>query len=218
MALISVRNLSVGYDNNIVASDISFDINRKDYVCVAGHNGSGKSTMIKTIVGIQSPMSGKIERDKSLHHVGYLGQQTLVQKDFPASVGEVVLSGCQAFRGLRPFYSKEEKLIASKNLELLHIDDLRNKCYRELSGGQQQRVLLARALCAAKDLLVMDEPVASLDPDVRTEFYKIVKKLNGEGLTVIMVSHDLEDALRDASHIAFFGNGFNFCRREDFKK
>ena len=186
MALITCQDLTLGYENTPVAEHLSFTVEQGDYLCIVGENGSGKSTLMKT----------------------YLPQQTPIQRDFPASVQEVVLSGCLARCGLRPFYSREEKALAARNMERLGIAPLARRCYRELSGGQQQRVLLARALCATRKLLLLDEPVAGLDPKATAELYDLVAGLNrADGITVIMISHDIAAAVRYASHILHIGEG-----------
>lgn len=208
MALLSCRSLCSGYEGKEVLHDLSFDINAGEYLCIVGKNGSGKSTLMKTILGLLPPVSGKVLTGDGLNRneIGYLPQQTVVQKDFPATVWEIVLSGCQGRCGLRPFYTKEEKKLAADNIEKLGITSLTKCCYRELSGGQQQRVLLARALCATKKILLLDEPVSGLDPKVTAEMYQLIEKLNQEGITVIMISHDLNAALTYASHILHIGD------------
>lgn len=213
MAYITGRNLALGYEGKAVVSDLNFTINKGDYLCVLGENGAGKSTLIKTILNLLDKVSGEITYSDGLkaYEIGYLPQQTVVQKDFPATVQEVVLSGTLAGCGFRPFYSKEQKARAKKQMEELDIWNLRKKCYRNLSGGQQQRVLLARALCATRKVILLDEPVTGLDPKVTAEFYELLKQLNNNGVTVIMVSHDLH-AVSYATHVlhidgdnSFFG-------------
>jgi zinc transport system ATP-binding protein len=159
MAQLTCKNLTLGYDNRAIQEDLNFSIDAGDYLCIVGENGSGKSTLMKTLLHLQPPISGTIGLGDGLkkNEIGYLPQQTLVQRDFPASVREIVLSGCQSRCGLRPFYNKEEKRVAQKAMEKMMIQDLADHCYRELSGGQQQRVLLARALCAAQKILLLDE-------------------------------------------------------------
>lgn len=204
MALITCKDVSLGYEGRIVTEHLNFEINKGDYLCIVGENGAGKSTLIKALLNLKSPVSGKIITDDGLKQteIGYLPQQTVVQKDFPASVWEIVLSGCLNRCGLRPFYNREEKQIAKDNMEKLRISNLSKRCYRELSGGQQQRVLLARALCATKKMLLLDEPVAGLDPKVTMEMYELIDRLNKEdGITVIMVSHDIEASVKYATHI-----------------
>ena len=182
--------------------DVSFDVAQGDCLSVVGENGSGKSTLMKGILGLLKPVSGRVEFHGLRHNeVGYLPQQTVVQKDFPASVREVVLSGCLNRRGFFPFYSRHDRVCADKNLERLGIADLARISYRDLSGGQQQRVLLARALCAAKRLMALDEPVAGLDPVAASGFYALLEKLNRDGMTLIMISHDLKSALRYGNKI-----------------
>lgn len=202
--LISVTGVSLAYDGDPVVSGLSFDVREGDCLCILGENGSGKSTLIKGLLGLIRPTEGKIEYKGGLlkNEIGYLPQQTASQKDFPASVAEVVISGALNRRGMLPFYSKKEKSLAEGNMELLGITDIAGCCYRTLSGGQQQRVLLARALCATSRLLLLDEPVSGLDPLVTGELYKIIYHLNREhGITVIMVSHDTVGALGCATHI-----------------
>ena len=207
MPQLSCRNLTIGYEGKAVLSDLSFTANAGDYICVAGENGSGKSTLLKTIVKLKAPIAGTITTGDGLARkdIGYLPQQTAVQKDFPASVLEVVRSGCLNRSGLRPFYSKAEKQRADETMEKLGIASLARRCYRELSGGQQKRVFLARALCAAKKILLLDEPAAGLDPKAAAEMYALMKKQNDSGVTIIMISHDMDIAARYASHILHIG-------------
>ncbi len=207
MALISCKDVSLGYEGKAIVSELNFEVNKGDYLCIIGENGSGKSTLMKTLLGQKSVISGKIEFGDGLHknEIGYLPQQTPVQKDFPASVREIVLSGCLNSSGARPFYTKAQKKLAEENMKKLEILDLSSRCYRELSGGQQQRVLLARALCATKKLLILDEPVAGLDPIVTQHLYEIIKEINKSGITVIMVSHDIKAAVEYASHVLHIG-------------
>jgi zinc transport system ATP-binding protein len=209
MPQLSCNNLTLGYEGKTVLSGLSFDVNAGDYLCVVGENGTGKSTLMKTLLGLQSPISGQITRGESLlrEGIGYLPQQTAVQKDFPASVREVVRSGCLGRSGLRPFYTRAEKRSAEENMAKLGITDLANRCYRELSGGQQQRALLARALSAAGSILLLDEPVAGLDPLAASDLYAIIKALNAGGVSIIMISHDVAAAVKYASHILHIGHG-----------
>lgn len=207
MPQIICENASLGYDGKPIVTDLSFTVNAGDYLCIVGENGSGKSTLMKTILNLTAPLAGAI-RMEGLRptEIGYLPQQTQVQRDFPASVQEIVRSGFQGQCGLQPFYTREEKAVAARNLERLGLGGFERRCYRELSGGQQQRVLLARALCAAGRLLLMDEPFTGLDPTVTNELYDVVDKLNHEqGVTVIMVTHDVPEALRHASRILHLG-------------
>ena len=208
MALLTCQDLCLGYDGREILHDLNFEINAGDYLCIVGENGSGKSTLMKTVLGLMEPISGKVLTGDGLNRneIGYLPQQTVVQKDFPATVWEIVLSGCQGRCRLRPFYTKEEKQLASDNIEKMGITRLMKRCYRELSGGQQQRVLLARALCATKKMLLLDEPVSGLDPKVTAEMYTLIEKLNKDGITVIMISHDLSAAYNYASHILHIGD------------
>ncbi len=204
MALLTCSNLTLGYDGKKVVHGLDFYVNSGDYLCIVGENGSGKTTLMKTILGLKKQISGSVEMGDGLktNEIGYLPQQTVVQRDFPASVMEIVLSGCLNRCGLRPFYTKAEKNLALENMKKLNISELANRCYRELSGGQQQRVLLARALCATRKLLLLDEPTAGLDPVATTDLYDVIARLNREdGITVIMVTHDIEAAVKYASHV-----------------
>ncbi len=219
MAQITCKNLTLGYENRAIQENLNFSINAGDYLCIVGENGSGKSTLMKTLLHLQPPISGTIELGDGLHknEIGYLPQQTLVQRDFPASVKEIVLSGCQGRCGWRPFYNKEDKEIARKAMEKMMIQDLQDRCYRELSGGQQQRVLLARALCAAKKILLLDEPVSGLDPKVTAEMYQLIEDLNKKDeITIIMISHDIEAAVRYATHILHIGEHCFFGTKKQY--
>ena len=220
MALITVRDLALGYDSHSILDGLNFTVEEGDYLCVVGENGSGKTTLMKTLLRLQEPVGGQILFGDGLkrNEIGYLPQQTEIQKDFPASVREVVLSGCQAKCGARPFYSRGEKLLAEENMKRMGIAEMGGRCYRELSGGQQQRVLLARALCAAGRLLLLDEPVSGLDPKVTEEMYGLISSLNRDGITVIMISHDISAALRFASRILHIGNTVFFGTKEEYMK
>ncbi|MDD3570592.1 MAG: metal ABC transporter ATP-binding protein [Lachnospiraceae bacterium] len=203
MALFTCQNVTVGYEGKAVAKNLNFAINSGDYLCIVGENGTGKSTLLKTLCKLKSPMDGNILTGENLKgaDVGYLPQQTELQKDFPATVKEIVQSGCLNKMGMRPIYNSTEKKMAKDAMEKLGIDVLAKKCYRELSGGQQQRVLLARAICAAQKVLFLDEPVTGLDPKVTEELYNLIENLNKNGLTVVMVSHDIDAAVKYASHV-----------------
>ena len=220
MSLLEINNLALGYDGEVIIDNLSFKVNRGDYLCIVGENGSGKSTLMKTLLNLNSPMNGSIIYGDGLHknENGYLPQQTVVQRDFPASVKEIVLSGCQARCGLRPFYSKADKQLAMDNMKRLGISDLSSKSYRDLSGGQQQRVLLARALCATKTVLLLDEPVSGLDPIVTADMYSLIKGMNNDGKTIIMVSHDISAAVQYATHILHIGEKVFFGTKEQYLK
>lgn len=220
MAYITCRNLSLGYDGKSIVTGLNFEINKGDYLCIVGENGAGKSTLIKTLLQLTPAMDGEIIMSDGLkaYEIGYLPQQTVVQKDFPATVWEVVLSGTLSQLGRRPFYGKEQKQLARHQLEELGMWEQRNMCYRNLSGGQQQRVLLARALCAAERVILLDEPVTGLDPIVTSELYQMIKTLNNKGITVIMVSHDLQ-ALQYATHVLHIaGSGSFYGTKEKYMK
>ena len=203
MAQLSCEHLTLGYNSSVIIDDLSFEVNKGEYLCIIGENGSGKTTLMKTILRLQKPVSGSITTGDGLlpDEIGYLPQQTQVQRDFPASVWEIVLSGCQSRCGKRPFYNKAEKKLAVEAMNRMEIADLAKRCYRELSGGQQQRVLLARALCATQKMLLLDEPVSGLDPSVTQEMYELIKQLNDDGVTIIMITHDVEAATKYATKI-----------------
>ena len=217
------KDVTLGYENKVVAKNLNFKIDQGDYLCVVGENGTGKSTLIKTLLGLIKPLNGEVianVQGKNHKGVGYLPQQTQAQKDFPASVWEVVLSGVLNNDHRCPFYNKKDKAEAEKNMEKLNILDLKKRCYRELSGGQQQRVLLARALCATDSVLILDEPVTGLDPAASMEFYETIKDLNKkENVTIIMVSHDIKNALNYATHILHLEQENDFFGTvEEYKK
>ncbi len=215
------RNAALGYEDGIVTEGLDFTVSTGDYLCILGENGSGKSTLIKALLGLKHQVSGEIKwcSGFSAGEIGYLPQQTPVQRDFPASVKEIVQSGCLSKTGLRPFYNKEEKKLCASTMKLLGIDDLADKCYRELSGGQQQRVLLARALCATRKMLLLDEPVTGLDPKAQNEMYELIAKLNKQGITIIMVSHDIHAAVQYASHILHISKKqLFFGKKSDYLK
>ena len=219
MALLTCRDLALGYDGQTLVRDLSFEVNAGDYLCIVGENGAGKSTLMRTLLGLQPPLAGTITLGEGLRRrdLGWLPQQTPVQRDFPASVKEIVLSGCLGRDGFRPFYNKDDKALAQNAMERMNIVDLSRRCYRELSGGQQQRVLLARALCATEKILLLDEPVAGLDPKVTLEMYELIESLNkNDGVTIIMISHDIDKALQYASHILHIGNELFFGTREEY--
>ena len=219
MAQLTCQKLCVGYDGKPVLQGLDFEVFAGDYLCIVGENGSGKSTLMKTILGLQAPISGRILTGDGLrkNEIGYLPQQTPVQKDFPATVWEVALSGTLPKCGARPFYGRKEKQLAQSQLERLGMWDIRRKCYRHLSGGQQQRVLLARALCATENLLLLDEPVTGLDPVATAQFYQMIQQLNENGVAVIMISHDLR-AIDCARHVLHMNHGGSFWgSREEYK-
>ncbi len=218
MAQISCKKLSVGYGSNVLVKNLSFSVNKGDYLYILGDNGSGKTTLMQTLLHLIKPISGTITTGDGLlsDEIGYLPQQTEAQKDFPASVREIVLSGNQSRCGKRPFYNKEEKQLAKDNMKKMGIYELRRRCYRELSGGQQQRVLLARALCATQKMLLLDEPVTGLDPKVSVEMYELIEELHKEGITIIMISHDMEAAVKYATHILHIGKDTFFGTKEEY--
>ncbi|MBR3288198.1 MAG: metal ABC transporter ATP-binding protein [Lachnospiraceae bacterium] len=217
MAQIICKNLIVGYEGQVVRDNINFVVNKGDYLCIVGENGSGKTTLMKTLLSLQKPMGGEIIFGDGLNanEIGYLPQQSTIKRDFPATNFEIVLSGNLGHSGF--FYSKDDKELALKAMKRLHVDQFKDRCFRELSGGQQQRVLLARALCATQKVLLLDEPVSGLDPKVTAEMYELVKELNqNDNITIIMISHDLNDALKYATHILHVGSVVFFGTKNDY--
>lgn len=212
MSYLKVTDLSVGYEGHVVTGHIDFEVNKGDYLCIIGENGAGKSTLMKTLLHLNKPVLGQIQYGDGMQaqEIGYLPQQTIVQRDFPASVWEIVMSGLLSRCGHKLFWGKAEKEIAQRYLQEMQIWDLRKKCYRNLSGGQQQRVLLARALCATDKLLLLDEPVSGLDPKVSQNFYQTLDRLHEEGITIMMITHDIQIAVTKASHILHIGKNEHF--------
>lgn len=203
MKLIEANDLTVGYDNKKILQNINFSIEEGQYICVIGENGAGKSTLVKTILGLLKPISGQLSFENGLeqNQIGYISQGIIVKADFPATVLEIVRSGCLPKEGNRIFYSKKAKETSETAMEKMGITDLKNRSFRELSGGQRQRVLMARALCAAKKIIFLDEPVAGLDSETQMQLYKILRKLNVEGMTIVMISHDIDAVMANASHV-----------------
>ncbi|MBQ7399078.1 MAG: metal ABC transporter ATP-binding protein [Clostridia bacterium] len=220
MALIEAKNVCLGYDGKDVVTGLDFEVQKGDYLCVVGENGSGKSTLIKALLGLKKCSSGHLHFLDGLKQdqIGYLPQQTVSQKDFPASVFEVVLTGTLGKKKLFGFYTKDDKRAALDNMAILGITELKNECYRTLSGGQQQRVLLARALCATRELLLLDEPSTGLDPVATEEMYELLYHLNrNHGITIIMVSHDIRASLRYSTHMLHLrGSQLFFGKTKDY--
>ncbi len=217
-AVLSCENLCLGYEGRELVHNLSFAVHQGELLAILGENGCGKSTLMRTLLGLQAPLSGRITAGQALGRgrIGYLPQQTLVQKDFPATAIEIVMTGFQGRCGLRPFYTREEKRTAMRNLEKMGAAGLAGRCYRELSGGQQQRVLLARALCATETLLMLDEPVSGLDPDVTAQMYQVIRDLRDSGITILMISHDHDATLRIATHILHLGDRVFFGTRAEY--
>ncbi len=220
MTYITVKDLTLGYDNEAIVEHLSFGVEEKDYLCIVGENGSGKTTLMKTLLHLLPPLSGEILYSEGFQgmEIGYLPQQTEAQKDFPASVEEIVLSGNLARSKWHPFYSKEEKQRARDNMERVGVLALKDRCYKDLSGGQKQRVLLARALCATDQMLLLDEPMAALDPEATKNLYALLKKLNDEGIAIIMITHDISEALPYAKHVLHIGNEIIYSTKENYLK
>lgn len=222
MTILSCNNMTIGYEDQTVMEDLTFTIENGDYISILGENGSGKSTLIKTILGLTPPLSGEFTLADGLSgkSIGYLPQQSTSQRDFPASVLEIVLSGFLGKKGWTPFYTKKEKEIALSYLEEMGIPDLYKKNYRHLSGGQQQRVLLARALCSADRLLVLDEPVTGLDPQAQAELYQMIQHLNkAHDMAILMISHDVAASVKYSNKILHLENQTYFYgSTEEYKK
>ena len=213
MTQIICKELSLGYDGYTVCEGLNFEINKGDYLCIVGDNGAGKSTLIKALLSLKAPTSGSIELCSGITRssIGYLPQHSEAQKDFPALVGEVVISGCTGSLGKRLFMGRAQKLEAMQNMKIMGIEGLAKQRYRTLSGGQQQRVLLARALCATSKILLLDEPISGLDPHAAADMYDLIHHLNDHlGITVIMVTHDIENALRDANKVLLMSKNPEF--------
>ena len=207
MTQIKVENATMGYEGVPVIKDLSFQINEGDYVCIVGENGSGKTTLMKGILGLNPPLKGSITYNGlDKNEIGYLPQKKNIQKDFPASVMEVVLSGC-INRKYHIFHNKKDKENAVRHLQMVNMLDYKKHSFSQLSGGQQQRILLARALCATEKVIVLDEPVTGLDPLATADMYSLIKDINHKGITVIMVTHDINMAVRQASHILHISAG-----------
>lgn len=224
--ILKCHNLTIGYENRVVMKNLNFEIAEGDFVCLFGNNGSGKSTIVKTLLGLTPKLKGDIIFAKNVSHrsIGYLPQHNENIANFPASVYEVVRSGCLNRIGFKPFYGKADVKRTKEMLRLLEIENLERRSYSELSGGQQQRVLLARALCATDKVLILDEPFTGLDGTSAKKLYEILEKINKEhGVTLIIVSHFIEDLLKHARKIIHLDNGCLFCGnpeeyREHMKK
>ena len=218
--MITVNNLSVKYDAGYAVKDVSFSIENGDYLCIVGENGSGKTTLMKAILKLVKPSGGSIDmQGLRQNEIGFIPQQTIIQKDFPSSVFEVVLSGFQSKTGLLPFYSSKQKKMAKENIEKMGAAELIRKPYRDLSGGQQQRVLLARALCATDKIIFLDEPAAGLDPMMTADLYSILNMLNEQGITIVMVSHDIASAVKYGNKILHMNvSSLFFGFTEDYKR
>ncbi|MCI1665183.1 MAG: ABC transporter ATP-binding protein [Atopobiaceae bacterium] len=211
--LLTCRDLTMSYGDHVVFEHVDFEVKAGERLCIVGENGAGKSTLVKGLLGLMRPTSGAIEWKEGRGHarIGYLPQRTAARDDFPASVREVILSGCLGTCGMRPWYTHEQRERAASTMSLLDIDDLSGETFCSLSGGQRQRVLLARAMCAADGLLLLDEPTASLDPMATKGLYELLRDLNeSHGLTEIMVSHDIGPATEQATSILHLAGDRSF--------
>ena len=217
--LLTLDRVSFAYDRRTVMSDLSFSIDAGDYLAIIGENGSGKTTLLLGLLGLKEPSAGTITRGEALllYRIGYLPQQIPEQHDFPATVREIILSGRLNRHGFLSFYSKEDRMAADRVIERLNLESLEKRSFRELSGGQRQRVLLGRALTAAEGLLLLDEPVAGLDPIVSHDFNRLINELNEDGVTIVMVSHDIHCVTKNSSHVLHMGYGhFYYGTTEDY--
>lgn len=222
MSLLTCRNVSFAYEGKTVLQNLDFSVEQDDYLCIVGENGAGKSTLLKGLLNLKKTCTGEIIYNPDLKpaEIGYLPQQAASQKDFPASVMEIVMSGRLSRLGRHPFYNEDDRTDVLKKMEMLEITNLKKRCYRELSGGQQQRVLLARALCSAKKLLILDEPVTGLDPIIASSMYHIISDIHkNEHIAIIMVSHDIHGAAEQSDHILHLGrNQLFFGATDDYIK
>ena len=219
MELLEIKNLTVKNENVVLFSGLNFKINSGDYLAIVGENGSGKTTLMNTILGLRKNYEGEIIFKSGLtkKDMGYLPQVTILKNDFPASCEEIVMSGLIS-KKQNFFYTKEDREKSDKIMEKLDITFLKNKSYAEISGGQRQRVLLARALLATKDILFLDEPVTGLDPYVTQDLYHIIKKLNDEGIAIVMISHDIKEVFKYATHILHIGKNIFYGSKEEYMK
>lgn len=216
MRLIEAEKLTLGYEGQSVIDNISFSVDEGDYLCIIGDNGAGKSTLVKAVLSLHEPLAGRLSFHFDRKDIGYLPQSSAIDVNFPTSVSEVVLSGFISHLGRRFFYPASMRKKADENLDRMGILNLRNRSFQELSGGQRQRVLLARALCAANRLLLLDEPAASLDVHSASELYRLIDQLNSDGMTVMMVTHDIHPAINSASHILHLGGENFFGTRDEY--
>ncbi len=213
MSLVTLKDVTIAFDGVNALQDVSLTVEKGDYLLIVGENGSGKSTLMRAILGLVRPQKGSVTYGDGLkrNRIGYLPQRTETQKDFPASVEEVVLSGCVGRMGHKLSFGKDHRALAEEKMKLLDVFQFRKKSFRTLSGGQQQRALLARTLCATDSLLLLDEPVTGLDPDAAKEMYRVIRALNrDQGVAVVMVSHDLHDSMRDAERVLVMDRGVDF--------
>lgn len=210
--LLECKDLCVYYEGKQILKDVSFDINERDFVCIVGENGTGKSTLTNAILGLLPIASGTIKMHGiTKSDIGYLPQKLKVAANFPASVKEVVMSGFVGKKFFSPFYSKTQKCKADDALRLLGLEEVKDRSYLELSGGQQQRVLLARAVCAAEKLVLLDEPVTGLDISATKSFYDLICHLNTHhDMAILMVSHDIETAVKYCGKVLHLGDGVQF--------
>lgn len=217
--LFELKNLSCGYNKDLIIKNLNMKMEDGDFICVVGPNGAGKTTLIKTILGLIKPLKGEvIYHDLKPSFIGYMPQESKIDSRFPASNMEVVLSG--TLNKVKHFYSKEDRERALNNFKLLGISKLKDKSFKDLSGGERQKVLLARSLSATSKLLILDEPSNNLDSKSKKELYKLIEDLNQKGLSIMMITHDLDHGNLIGNKIlslreddTFFGSVESFVRR-----
>lgn len=219
MTYITGNKIALGYENKTVITELNFVIHEKDYICIYGENGAGKSTLLKALLGLKKLQEGTIRFDERLtqQDIGYLPQQGVIRPEFPTTVKELVESGCLNQMSKRIFLSKEQKQKAAVTMKEFGLWKIRRHSFQALSGGQKQRVLLARAVCAASKIIFLDEPVTGLDPEARKEMYRLIRQMNERGIAIVMVSHDIEESIQDATHVIWIEEGHHYYgTREDF--
>ncbi len=206
MEILSASHVSINYGAVVAVDDATFGVNEGDYFCIAGSNGSGKSTLLKGIIGLAPIKNGHLHVNLPKEQISYLSQTNRADRDFPATVWEIILSGTQKSGKKIPFYTKDDKQRAEESMIKLGMEKFKNTRIGNLSGGQQQRALLARALCKSPKLLLLDEPFAGLDSAISEELYELYKNLNKNGVTIIMASHDYQAIGNFASRVMLMNN------------
>ncbi|MDR1631924.1 MAG: ATP-binding cassette domain-containing protein [Dysgonamonadaceae bacterium] len=198
--LVDIQNITVGYDENIVLKNVSLKIYKQDFLGIVGPNGGGKTTLVKTILGLLKPVSGTIVfLDKEVkNRIGYMPQIHLIDRKFPILASEVIESGLMAAKNKSKSGKKEKVGAIIREME---IENISQKAIGELSGGQLQRVLLARAIVNEPELLILDEPNSYVDKRFETNFYRILKEIN-QRTAIVLVSHDMETVLSNAKNLA----------------
>ncbi|HIP51781.1 MAG TPA: ABC transporter ATP-binding protein [Campylobacterales bacterium] len=222
MSIIEIKNLSFSYDKQKILEDINLSVKEKDFLAIIGPNGGGKSTLLKLMLGINSIKDGSIHTfgevpKKNLAKIGYVPQNTNVNTDFPITVSEVVLMGHIGTK--RPLfgYANEEKMCALGALSQVGMEKYANEKIGSLSGGQRQRVMIARALCAHPQILILDEPTASIDVEGQKQIYELLQELNSY-ITIIVVSHDISVIMQYANTVVHINKTLSFHDVSNLKK